>query len=416
PANREVIHERRSLMSRLFFRIGRSVGSMVAVVLLLAPWAARAQGNRVLTFKNGCSQTVWIGAVGGFTQNCGANNSCPAGQACLAIRQPPGCFWSLPTPASGTFKLATGASTTVTLAAAAQGTTKWSGNVYGSTGCNGSGQSCQTGPCVGGACQAGVGPVGPTTLAEFTLVTTGPDTYDVSAINGVNLPIEMKPTSGQSFGPAPSGPTGYYFCGGSGSPQASNRHLTGCSWQFNPTVNGSDQSAFLQMVPPGGTACTKNGDCTAPQVCGLAMTVGTTTVNQVCGQQIGWWTADEVCGFTASAYGAPFNCAASVSGQGNNANLYLCNGANSATCYNPSATSTCCGCPKWIINGNTLPATLSCGSSNTTTNPSWSRIAQPWAQFIKQACPTAYSFAYDDATSTFTCVSPGVTTSNPNSV
>jgi len=111
----------------------------------------------------------------------------------------------LPTPASGSLKLAAHTSAKVTLAAPPQGTIKWSGNVYGSTGCNSSGQSCQTGACVGGACPPGTGPVGPTTLAEFTLVTNGPDTYDVSAINGVNLPMAMAPTPGQTYGTPPSG-------------------------------------------------------------------------------------------------------------------------------------------------------------------------------------------------------------------
>jgi Thaumatin family len=404
--------------SVLWERSGRRAAVTISLGLLISLFAvaARAQGNRILTFKNNCSQTVWIGAVGGFTQNCGFNNSCPAGQACLTTRNPPGCFWVLPTPSSGTFALPAGATTTVTLSAPPQGTTKWSGNIYGSTGCDSAGKNCQTGVCVGGSCPPGTGPVGPTTLAEFTLITNASDTYDIAAIHGVNVPMAMAPTAGQNIPPAPPGSTAAYWCGHPGSPTPSNPALVGCSWTFNPTVNGNNYSTLLRMVAPGGPLCTRDSDCAVPRVCGLSMVVGTTTVKQTCGRHIGWWSANEVCIFTNSAFGAPFNCRATVSGQGTNANLYGCDGPNASTCYNDLATATCCGCPKWIINGTTLPSPLKCGPHNTTTNPAWNSISEPWARFLKAACPTAYSFAYDDSTSTFVCQTAGTSSTTPNAL
>lgn len=36
-------------------------------------------------------------------------------------------------------------------------------------------------------------------------------------------------------------------------------------------------------------------------------------------------------------------------------------------------------------------------------NPEWVSLAMPWAAHLKKACPTAYTFPYDDQTSTFTC-------------
>ncbi len=33
----------------------------------------------------------------------------------------------------------------------------------------------------------------------------------------------------------------------------------------------------------------------------------------------------------------------------------------------------------------------------------------PWLRYLKDACPTAYTYPFDDATSTFTC-QPGATT------
>lgn len=36
-------------------------------------------------------------------------------------------------------------------------------------------------------------------------------------------------------------------------------------------------------------------------------------------------------------------------------------------------------------------------------NPQWVELAMPWAAHLKKACPTVYTFPYDDQTSTFTC-------------
>lgn len=36
-------------------------------------------------------------------------------------------------------------------------------------------------------------------------------------------------------------------------------------------------------------------------------------------------------------------------------------------------------------------------------NPEWVEKAMPWAAHLKKACPTAYTFPYDDQTSTFNC-------------
>lgn len=388
---------------------GRRVAAAAAIVTLAlsAPaGAAATQGQRTLTFVNECSQPVWFGAAGGFTQNCGTGNTCPAGQACLTTRTPPGCFWTLPIPASGNKLAAGGGTATVRLDAPPQGTVKWSGNVYGSTGCDARGAKCQTAACVGGTCPPGTSVVGPATLAEFTLLANDADTYDVSMINGVNLPVSMAPTAGQKLGTS----TSDYWCGNPGGTKASNDALQGCSWKFDPTIGGTDRSAVLQMVAPGGTACTSNAGCPTGQVCGLAMTVGTTTVTQSCGKLIGWWTAAEICTFTNSGFGAPVDCATSVPGQGTDANLFLCNGPNAATCYGGSPTSTCCGCPQWVVKGKTLPATSAC----LATNPSWTSTVEPWAQFVKNACPTAYSFQFDDPTSTFQCKTAGTSPTKPN--
>jgi len=361
-----------------------------AIVLLAFICPTNSVGDRALTFHNNCPQPVWISATGGFTQNC-VNNNCPAGQGCLSNRQPPGCFWTLP---NQNFQLSPGQKTTTTLSAPPQGGVKWSGNVYGKTGCNAQGANCETADC--GQCGPGQGPFGPTTLVEFTFLQNGPDTYDISLINGVNLAIELGPTPGQNLPP----PGGDYWCGNPGGSTPNNGALSGCSWNFDTTVEGQDLSSFLYVVSPGGAACNSQRDCTSPNACGLSIT----TKQKICGKRLGYWTADQVCGGTN--FGAPFNCNSNVPGQGTNANLYGCSGANSGSCYQNNAPTNCCGCPKWVVNGKPVPSGIACKNSN----PFWQGIAEPYAAFVKNACPTGYSFPYDDATSTFQCGSR----ENPN--
>jgi hypothetical protein len=360
-------------------------------------------GDRVITVTNECpGQTINIGVNGGYVQDCD-NGACPAGSTCSTNRSPPGCFWDFPTPACGSPVLASGATATYVLPAPQAGSTvTWSGNVYAATQCASNGSGCATAQCATSlngqtviqACPDGMGPQGPTTLAEFTLVPDGSDFYDVSAINGVNVPVSMGPLAGTAD---PSNP---YTCATAGATTGSPG-LLGCSWSFNPSINATDESALLRAVTPGGASCSSDADCSGGQVCGTALSFGSASGAQSCGTQVAWWTADELCAYTGNAEGGPIACNQGVAGQGTNGNLYGCNGANATSGYNTAATSTSCGCPDWNIDGQALavPPGFSCYANN----PAWQSIAEPWAAFLKNACPTAYSFPFDDATSTFTC-------------
>jgi len=57
--------------------------------------------------------------------------------------------------------------------------------------------SCATGGCNGGLLCASVGGTGvpPATVAEFTLVPSGQDNYDVSVVDGFNVPVEVTNTA-----------------------------------------------------------------------------------------------------------------------------------------------------------------------------------------------------------------------------
>ncbi|KAF3792716.1 Thaumatin-like protein [Nymphaea thermarum] len=73
----------------------------------------------------------------------------------------------------------------------------WSGRIWGRTGCkfdsNGVG-TCQTGAC-GTALKCGASGEPPASLAEFTLAAL--DFYDVSLVDGFNLPMVVTPLNGK---------------------------------------------------------------------------------------------------------------------------------------------------------------------------------------------------------------------------
>lgn len=72
----------------------------------------------------------------------------------------------------------------------------WSGRIWGRTGCNfdrnGNG-TCLTGAC-GTSLKCGAAGKPPATLAEFTLAKV--DFYDVSLVDGFNIPMAVKPLNG----------------------------------------------------------------------------------------------------------------------------------------------------------------------------------------------------------------------------
>ncbi|KAJ1290595.1 hypothetical protein BS78_02G256300 [Paspalum vaginatum] len=235
-----------------------AVHLMLSMSILLSSLSG-AVVSTTFTLTNSCGYTVW-----------------------------PGLLSSAGSPPLSTtgFALAPGESRSVDAPAA------WSGRVWGRTLCAAdpaSGRfSCATGECGSGAVEcAGGGAAPPTTLAEFTLDGAGGnDFYDVSLVDGSNLPMVVVPQGG-------AGAT----CG-----------ATGCLVDLNGPC-----PADLKVVGADGA--------------GIA------------------------CKSACGAYGRPQDCCSGDYG-------------TPATCR-PSASS----------------------------------------QFFKNACPRAYSYAYDDATSTFTCTS-----------
>ncbi|KAJ3679872.1 hypothetical protein LUZ60_016150 [Juncus effusus] len=227
--------------------------SIISFFLSLLLSGARSAS---FTFTNNCGYTVWPGLLSG------------AGTA--------------PLETTG-FMLNQGESRTITVPQS------WSGRFWGRTVCTTDATtgkfSCGTGDCGSGTLEcSGSGATPPATLAEFTLDgSNGQDFYDVSLVDGYNLPLLVAPQ------------------GGTGACTA-----TGCMVDLNGAC-----PANLKVMLDGTDSVACKSACDA-------------------------FNTPEYC--CSGAYGNPNTC-------------------------KPSA----------------------------------------YSQFFKNACPRAYSYAYDDTTSTFTC-------------
>ncbi|PWZ57362.1 Thaumatin-like protein 1 [Zea mays] len=250
--------------------------ALCSLALLLLLPAGRAA---TFTMTNNCGYTVWPGLLSG------------AGTA--------------PLPTTG-FALAHGAS------AAVHAPAGWSGRMWARTLCAADAAtgrfSCATGDCGSGAVQCnGGGAAPPATLAEFTLGGSGGlDFFDVSLVDGYNVPMLIVPAQGAGGGGSSSS---------NGSAGGSSKCMaTGCLVDLNGAC-----PADLRVMAASASA-------------------------------------------SASGAGGPVACRSACEAFGSP--QYCCSGAY--------------------------------GNPNTCRPSTYS-------QFFKNACPRAYSYAYDDSTSTFTC-------------
>jgi hypothetical protein len=326
--------------------------------------------------------------------------------------------------------------------------TVWSGNLWAGTDFS-SGQSRTSGNAATGYCAASQNGVwtiipcdaftgsqnAPLTKAEFAFVNST-DFYDISAIHGANVPISMGPTEekpSQNFGKVPPGSKYQkdYWCTAPGS--VSKPPTADCDWVFKPPTNDVTKPgpglALVQHQQMPNLCGDPKKTCPSGQVCGLAFdpskgtdpSNGISPLYQECGNNSargGTWSAIQIC--TAIDYNNKnlnpnqvskqfinsLNCGTSA-GSAGNAQLFQCIGPNIKSCYDPTADASCCGCPDWpkTYKPNTTPLTGKSGVDNAcyTTNPTWTSVSGAWLPYIKTACPAAYSYQFDDVTSTFTC-------------
>ncbi|KAF5450767.1 hypothetical protein F2P56_031094 [Juglans regia] len=134
---------------------------LCVILLILSSGTKLSESARVFTIINNCKETIWPAVTPGENFN------------------------------GGGFELKPGQSIVLTAPVS------WSGRIWGRTGCkfdsNGSGK-CQTGAC-GSSLKCGASGDPPASLAEFTLAAL--DFYDVSLVDGFNLPMSVTPINGK---------------------------------------------------------------------------------------------------------------------------------------------------------------------------------------------------------------------------
>ncbi|XP_012078179.1 pathogenesis-related thaumatin-like protein 3.5 isoform X2 [Jatropha curcas] len=133
---------------------------LLVVLFIISSETKVTESARIFTIINYCKETIWPGITPGDNFNGGG----------FALKRGQSIVFNAPVG--------------------------WSGRIWARTGCsfdkNGNG-SCQTGSC-GTSLKCGASGATPVSLAEFTLAT--PDFYDVSLVDGFNLPLLVTPING----------------------------------------------------------------------------------------------------------------------------------------------------------------------------------------------------------------------------
>ncbi len=147
-------------------RLALIAAVLAAALLAAAPAASAARaGAHTIYFINRMPVNVWMAASPGST----------TGQT----------GWTVPAGAGGSFEVSQG----------------WNGRVWGRTGCHFDRQGeghCATGDCDGRFECRGWGDI-PATLAEYNLDSfAGLDFYDVSMVDGSNLPMYIRVIHGET--------------------------------------------------------------------------------------------------------------------------------------------------------------------------------------------------------------------------
>ncbi|KAJ4965025.1 hypothetical protein NE237_016874 [Protea cynaroides] len=137
----------------------RLLSTVTLVVIMITSGTKYTDSARVFTITNNCEETIWPGITPG--ENFGGGGFELKSRQSIVFTAPVG----------------------------------WSGRLWGRTGCNfdSNGQgTCQTGSC-GNTLKCGAPGKPPASLAEFTLAS--PDFYDVSLVDGFNLPLKITPVN-----------------------------------------------------------------------------------------------------------------------------------------------------------------------------------------------------------------------------
>jgi hypothetical protein len=297
-----------------------------AILAALAASPALSQTTRTINLINECDETIWAAAVGlpagepaGFAMpqappSCSQPSECPSGEICEPRLHKCTLSISVPSMFSGRFWARTGCTFSgPNDACPVDPNTKVSPNCCSTGGC-----TVGKGPSFGLDC-TGAGQA-PTTLAEFTLQKSPQlDFYDVSMVDGFNVPIEITPAG--TFSSCPPGSDCSFRCTNPGCVAGKcNRALAPCEWDRTlgtncagdiglravDTVTCTDDDQCSAAVPgsmcrtaPGGVGqcvrmCDSDADCDNEQLCGNGnnQIIGF----KICGKFAGCTSGKDLCG------------------------------------------------------------------------------------------------------------------------
>jgi hypothetical protein len=372
--------------------------------------------NRRVEIVNKCDRPMVLQSTGGNSEwPC----PCPEGMTCDPdLNQ---CFFDFPEPENG-WSIAAGSSLTLLTPnkAIKQKNTAWAdwSGKFQFVPDDSDGGPIPPAFCPGLLhCPTYTGLVGDATTVEFTLAPHGPDYYDVSIINGANIPIEFGPDDKfNHVSEADSNSTKGYNCGTAGALVQRDSRLSNALWKYELTMAGYDDiSPLMNQVDGGHGACTSQADCAAPYVCGQVANrvknplgegyYPTTNISMECGNWIGLWSGTQLCVWTGNTYKSPAPFEGLIDCE-TDAHWFGCDGPEpmATSCYQDIPFgSECCGCPNWEeVLGIKVPTN---DKDCQGHSESWLTKVLPWDKIFKEACPTCYVYQYDDETSTFTCQS-----------
>lgn len=412
--------------------------------------SANDSTNRMITVVNQCPYNVWMTFVPAAVPNvanCTTLNNCPVNSTCLTSANAGAglCYWNNPTldtaHANGFLAQAQNenAPDTVSITVpetnggpSLQQNILYNAGIAARLNCTGTGSSlsCTVNNCGGtanpaagstgsdGMCTPGIGvsssPGISYNAVEFTFLrawTTGATdgVYDEQTINGVNVPMEMK-----GRGPANVGTAPYYNCPGAGAviqptTGSSATQLGACSYNY-VTPAGYDPANYQFVTPAGSTACDQGSPCTSG-TCGIAYTGAVDNkLTRLCGTFQGYVSVNTaICSQGSSMFSGEnlyndYSCG--TGSPSTNAQLYACSGGLAGvSCYTGTSgtEATCCGCQDWWQSPTNLTVPTSTKSCGSFVNSNWTGTVRPQIAWVKTACPTAYSYQYDDESSQFYC-------------
>lgn len=393
-----------------------------------------------VTFVNQCPFNVWYGIANDNTTDKADPTSPAAPSDYLLPAQVSGAR-----PATKTLTFSNG----------------YNGFFFPRTGCGTGDQvACSTGQCTpqaapnGGKCSLGDEPAPPYTKIEEDLSSTKlsdgsyDGVYDVSMIEGFNVPADMKgygpPAAVIPFPPANNSSFQCTTAGGliqGASPPSADWPLAACPWVVTPPSSNNMAPRYFNFVTDGDEAAGQNNcSCTADNpVCGIAYKASNPQQGNLimsCGHLLGTWALKTLCTqpfattvplTDANDPRLRFNCdelISSVAGTQSGytaattlSDIYGCNYnaavslTNLNSCYvsRTLSTSHCCGAVNW---NETTPYTTAQDKQFVTNNPDWGGpaggstiVPSPYQaiEWYKSACPTAYSYPFDDHSTSFYC-------------